>query len=117
MWVEKVFRGKQYPKPFCIHAVSYKEDYRLLSKKEEAEYCKLANREEKILPREMELPPLLKAFVIKETGQTDVKMPVKIRKSPFKNFRLAEEGETPNVELVMGVGTPHPTAKSLYANI
>lgn len=65
----------------------------------------------------MEFPPLLKEFVMKETGKSDVKMKVKIDESMYKIVRTAREGETPNVELVMGVGKPHPSAKSLYEGL
>lgn len=115
--MEKVFRGRKYDKPISIESASYKKDYRLLSKKEEAEYCKLGARELKIVSPMMELPPLLKEFVMKETGKSDVKMPVRLSKSLFSNSRTANEGEKPNFELVMGVGQPHPKSHSLYEGI
>lgn len=117
MWVEKVFRGRKFDQPARLDAQTYKRDFRLLPKKEEVDYCKLSDRVEKIIPREMDLPPLLKEFVMKETGNPDPKMKVFYKPAPHRYSRLANEGETPNVELVMGVGKPHPTAKSLYEGI
>jgi small subunit ribosomal protein S34 len=103
---ERVFRGKQFEKPVWIERVSYKPDYRLLSKKEEAEYCKLVPQQEKILPTHMELPPLLKEFLIKETGREDHKMRIKHKPSMYKTSRLAKDGEKPNVEVTLGLGKP-----------
>ncbi|CRK95876.1 CLUMA_CG009323, isoform A [Clunio marinus] len=114
---ERVFRGKKFEKPILIEKVSYKTDYRLLSKKEEADYCKLSQREEKLLPLEMDLPPLLREFVFKETGRKDVKMKIVANESLYNNARRVKENETPNCEVPIGLGTPHPTSRSLYEGI
>lgn len=117
MLVDKVFRGTKFEKPVWVGIVSYKADFRLLSKKEEDSYCKTATREEKIIAPFMEFPPLLKEFVMKETGRSDVRLKVKHKPKIYSNARLAEEGETPNTEVVMGVGKPHPTASKLYEGL
>lgn len=90
----------------------------LLSKKDEAEYCKIVDtREERIIAPLMELPPLLKEFVQKETGRQDVKMKVNFKTNPYKTARLASEGEKPNIEIPIGVGKPDPTGAVLYKGI
>lgn len=115
--MDKVFRGQRFEKPIWIFTASYKGDYRLLPKKEEASYCKLADRKERIIAPYMELPPLLKEFVMKETGRSDVKMKVTHKEKIYGNSRLAKEGETPNVQVSIGIGEPHPTAASLYEGL
>lgn len=117
--VEKVFRGKKFDEPVNIRASSYKADFRLLSKAEEAEYCKQKPTEMKLISPVMELPPLLKEFVMKETGRSDVKMKVhhKQNKSSYSSARLAKEGEKPDIVVAMGLGTPHPKSKSLYEGL
>lgn len=115
--VERVFRGKKFDKPFVLEAATYKADYRLLSKKEEADYCKSSVREEKIIAPYMELPPLLREFVEKETGRKDVKMKVHHKGSIMTPARLAKEGEKPNIVISIGLGKPHPTGLSLYDGI
>jgi small subunit ribosomal protein S34 len=115
--VEKVFRGKKFEKPICIEKSSKTPDFKLLSKKEEAEYCKIADREEKIIAPYMELPPLLREFIEKETGRKDIKMKVHHKDALFNNARLAKEGEKSNVEIAIGVGKPHPKAVGLYEGL
>lgn len=115
--MEKVFRGKKYENPVSIEMSSHKPDFKLLSKKEEAEYCKLCDREERIIAPYMDLPPLLREFVEKETGRKDIKMKVHHKESMFNNSRLAKEGEKPNVEISIGLGKPHPKGVWLYEGI
>lgn len=114
---EKVFRGKKYDKLTTLQSSTYKADYRLLSKKEEAEYCVAVPREEKLLAPHMEFPPLLKEFIMKETGQSDIKLKVSHKPSLENMSRLAKEGEKPTVEVAMGVGKPHPKGAILYEGI
>lgn len=117
MTVEKVFRGQKYPKPILINSVSYKSDYRLLPKKEEAEYCKFTERETRLIAPLMDLPPLLRAFVEKETGRKDIKMKVVHKEKLQTPARLVKEGEVPTLEIPIGLGKPHPTATSLYEGL
>ncbi|GAB0100773.1 mitochondrial ribosomal protein S34 [Sergentomyia squamirostris] len=106
--VEKVHRGKMLPNPVNIMSTSYKADYRLIPKHEETEYCrKTTPTTVRILPRFIDLPPLLREYVKDETSEENPQMPLVINKSPgYKTYRLAEEGEKPTVDLVMGLGTP-----------
>lgn len=115
--METFFRGRKPTGLTCISSVTYKPDFQLLSKKEEAEFCKEVQVEEKLIGRTMELPPLLKEFIVKETGQKEPKMRVILKDAKNKSYRLAKEGETPNVQPVIGVGIPHPTGVSLYEGL
>lgn len=105
MTVEKTFRGRQYPKPIEIFSASYKADYQLIPKHEEAEFCKLStpSRVEKILPTEIDLPPLLRAFVEKETGVKNPKIPLKLKHTKEKFYRLAKDGEQPTINVEMAL--------------
>lgn len=63
VFVEKIFRGTQYPEPVEIYSVSYKPDYRLIPKDEEQLWWdRLANCKprENVIPGLIELPPLMK---------------------------------------------------------
>ncbi|XP_019560046.2 uncharacterized protein LOC109428689 [Aedes albopictus] len=112
--VEKTFRGRTYPKLVEINSVSYKADYRLLHKHEEESYCKAVPREEKVIPREIDLPPLLREFVQKETGKDAPKIAIKLKPGHNNIYRLANEGEKPTVDVSMGIG--NPASPRLYAN-
>ena len=103
-----------------MDSVTYKKDYILLSKQEEAEYCQTSSREIKLFDQFMDLPPLLKEFVMKETGRSDVKMRVQYKDKTWAGYthsRLAKEGEKPNMKIPLGIGKPHPTAASLYEGV
>lgn len=115
--MQKVFRGHIFEKPIWVSVASYKTDYRLLSKKEEAEYCKTKPIPIKLIAPHMDLPPLLKEFVMKETGNGNPKMKVHMKEKIFTFSRLAKEGETPDIELEMGLGKPHPKGVSLYEGL
>ncbi|XP_022901944.2 small ribosomal subunit protein mS34 [Onthophagus taurus] len=117
--VEKTFRGVKSPNLATIESSSYKTDYRLLSKDEEAEYCKIEKKPEvqmKILPRTMALPPLLKEVIIREMkadGKIVKDEPMieivynrHVIKNKKINTRIANEGEKPNVEINIGLGKP-----------
>ncbi|XP_063235540.1 small ribosomal subunit protein mS34 [Bacillus rossius redtenbacheri] len=101
--VEKVFRGKKFPYPVKIRSVSYKADYRLLHKDEEADYCKLpssAGGSVRLLPASAPFPPLLRELLVREAaarGEAAVEPKLKMlyRDNPLPLFRVAEDGETP----------------------
>ncbi|XP_055611376.1 uncharacterized protein LOC129757981 [Uranotaenia lowii] len=111
--VEKTFRGRKYPKLIEISSVSYKADYRLLHKHEEEAYCRGIEQPVKIVPRDIEMPPLLRQFVQRETGKAEPRIPVRLRESIYNNYRIAREGENPTVEISMGLGKP--ASPNLYA--
>ncbi|XP_052860872.1 uncharacterized protein LOC128267948 [Anopheles cruzii] len=112
--VEKTFRGRTYPKLVEVESTSYKADYRLLAKHEEKSYCKLVERQEKIFPREIELPPLLREFVTRETGKPAPMIPIRLKDGRENRYRVAKEGEQPTVPVTMNLGKP--ASPSLYAN-
>ena len=97
-----------------IYSASYKTDYRLLSKSEESDYCKIVDCKEKIIPNTMDFPPLLKHFLIQETGKSaaDLKLKVVHKEGRDKTSRLAKDGETPNINLSINVG--RPSSANLY---
>lgn len=104
MTVEKTFRGRHYPNPVEIFSASYKPDYQLIPKHMEAEFCKVTpTRVEKVLPTEIELPPLLRVFVEKETGEKNPKIPLKLKQTKEKFYRLAKDGEKPTMDVGMGL--------------
>lgn len=119
--VHQVFRGKTVPEPVQLDTISYKPDYILIPKDQEAKYLNATEKpEEKILPRTTEYPPLLKELLIRQAKQqkqeiTDLKLEIKYNLSGIKNYRIAREGETPTVTVEMGLGKP--ASPSLYANI
>lgn len=91
-----------------LERASYKTDYRLLSKKEELDYCKVEKTEKdiKLINPEMEFPPLLKQFLIKETGNENIKLKVHLKGGHNKFYRLAKEGEKPDITIPMDIGKP-----------
>lgn len=122
VYVERVFRGKKYPDTLIMRA-SYKTDYRLVPKEEEVKYCEIAEtkKDEKIFPRIMTFPPLMRELILREAKAADKElkeepqMEIKYRISVNNHTRIAEEGETPNVEFTIGLGTP--ASPSLYKGI
>lgn len=103
--------------PITVFPTSYKTDYQLLSKKEEAIYCQEAPKEVKILPQYIDFPPLLREFLIKETGNANPKLKF-VRKNDRNRFsRVAKDGEKPTLEVPMGLGTPVKEAMTLYEGI
>lgn len=79
--VEKVWRGYKYEKPIEICRVSYKADYRLLSKSEEKEYCKLAeNVSPPLRPAAIPFPPLLKEM-LQEGNKEEPQLKLKLRQN------------------------------------
>lgn len=116
MFVEKTFRGRTLPNLVEIFRTSYKTDYQLIPKNEEAKVCRPWKEPEiKILPQTIEFPPLLREFIVKETGQQNPQLKVKIKRGREKLVRVAEDGEMPNVELGMSLGKP--ASPKLYTHL
>lgn len=119
--VEKTFRGRKLPNPITIESASYKTDYKLIPKDEESAYCKdVAPPAMKILPKTMEFPPLMKELIMREMKEKgeDVKEPrltIVYHLDRSNNFKIAEDGETPTVEITCGLGTP--ISPNLYKGI
>ncbi|XP_017884458.1 uncharacterized protein LOC108627640 [Ceratina calcarata] len=119
--VQQVFRGKTVPEPVQLDTTTYKPDYMLIPKDQEEKFLNSTETpEERILPRTTDFPPLLKELLIRQARQQkqeikDLKLEIKYNLSGIKNYRVAEEGETPTVNVEMGLG--EPASPSLYANI
>lgn len=108
VWVEKTFRGRTLEKPVEICSTSYKADYLLVPKEQEATVCRPLGEPiaERILPQTVDMPPLLREFVERETGQRNPQLPIIIKPNREKIARLARDGETPNVSVSMDLGKP-----------
>lgn len=86
----------------------------LIPKDEEAEFCKstvTVDKKERILPRTMELPPLLKASILRDLQKDgkpaeNLDIEVVYQKGRESRYRVAKEGEKPNVEITLGLGKP-----------
>ncbi|XP_066248433.1 small ribosomal subunit protein mS34 [Euwallacea similis] len=125
--VQKTFRGKIMKDPILIERTSYKTDYRLIPKHEEATYCKLTQPSEptaqKILPRTMEFPPLLRELIKRERISTkghvenkDLQLEICYNKESLNSkYVIAEEGQEATEKFVMGIG--NPVTSRLYEGI
>ena len=120
---EKTFRGRKAINFVQLDSSSYKSDYALIPKDEEEKLYSQSYTPppKKILPRTMEFPPLMKE-IIKRQMKAEGKPDIEPRLPATFNFtnnldlhRMAEEGETPDFEIKMGLGTP--ASPSLYKNI
>ena len=103
------------PKPVELFSASYKPDYRLLAKHEEAEYCQYTEREDRIVPETIELPPLLRQFVANETSNPNPRAKIYWQFDHNNIYRLPKEGEKPNIEITMGLGKP--VSPNLYKGL
>ncbi|XP_046736600.1 28S ribosomal protein S34, mitochondrial [Diprion similis] len=120
--VERTFRGIKYNEPEYIKGASYKSDYQLIPKDQEAAYCKIEQtRPTAILARTCDFPPLYKEMLIRKMKAKgtpiteEPKLEIQHKTSPNKLARVAEEGETPTVNMTIDIG---PTrAPRLYENI
>merc|ERR1711962_801421 len=118
VWVEKVFRGKNYGVSE-ISKVVYKWDYHLIDKCDEAQYPAAVENNEisqevKILPQFVPMPPMLK-YLAEREGHPTTELQLNINKNRSGNTRIAKDGETPNVEVTLGLGTP--ASPQLYEGV
>lgn len=107
-----------------VCSTSYKADYKLIPKNEEATYCqsnKSFQAEERILPRTIEFPPLLRELIIRDKiakGETVKEVPklnLKYKMGRENHGRIAKEDEKSNVQINCGLGTP--VSPNLYKGI
>lgn len=104
VWAQTVFRGRR------VGVVQLESpqvpDYKLVPKSEEARLLSLpvVDPVPKVLPRYLKMPPLMRIIVerdLKAKGVADVVEP-RLRAvysdSYVQSYRIAEEGETPDVE-------------------
>ncbi|KAL1506824.1 hypothetical protein ABEB36_006114 [Hypothenemus hampei] len=114
--VEQTFRGKTSPVPVLMERISYKPDFKLIPKDEEANYCKKIEsvKDTRILPRTMEFPPLLKYLVAQDilnnkgkVTNEDFQLEIAYNKrSRNVKYKIAGEGEKPTETFSMGLGKP-----------
>ncbi|XP_041986233.1 28S ribosomal protein S34, mitochondrial [Aricia agestis] len=125
VWVEKTFRGYTHDKLTEIYRTSYKPDYKLIPKHEEEKLINsITNKHhfsDVILPNKIEMPPLMKEFIVKDHERkglktlTDFEMPLRYNYSPNRVMRIAKGDEKPTVKFTMGLGKP--VSLSLYAGV
>ncbi|XP_034831338.1 uncharacterized protein mRpS34 [Maniola hyperantus] len=123
VWVEKTFRGRTLPKLTEIYRTSYKPDYKLISKDEEAQLLQSTDhkRTEVILPNTVEMPPLMRKFIVKDHEKKglevmkDFVLPISYHHSPNRVQRIAKGDEKPTVQFTMGLGKP--ASPSLYEGV
>lgn len=114
--MENTFRGRTLPKLVELYSTSYKTDYQLVPKSEEANVCRPCKAPEmKILPQNIEFPPLFRELIKKETGQENPQLKLKVSTSANKLVRVAKDGETPTIEVTMGLG--EPASSKLYQHL
>lgn len=113
--VEKVFRGQKSPTLVQMDGATYKPDYVLIPKDQEAKYINETKVPElRLMPRTTDFPPLLKKILEKQEKDPDLKLKIVYSTLGIKNYRVAEENETPTVEIKAGLG--NPVSPSLYNN-
>ncbi|XP_026731158.1 uncharacterized protein LOC113496197 [Trichoplusia ni] len=123
IWVEKTFRGRKLPNLTEIYRTSYKPDYKLIPKNEEAKLLNAVGLHEtqEILPNRIEMPALMKKFIIKDHENkgleivSDFTMPISYNHSPNRVKRIAKDNEKPTVQFTMGLGKP--ASPSLYEGV
>lgn len=93
-------------------------DYSLVPKHLESNYkfsqTHKQRIEERILPRYIEFPPVLKTILC-ENGVKDPKMRTVTKKLWYSTHRIAEENEQPTLKFDNRFGTP--TSPNLYKDV
>lgn len=105
--VERVFRGMKSPKPIQLDSASYKPDYVLISKDKEHLYLEsdVKLSEKRILPRTTNFSPLFAELIKQQMKAKGVavdeepQLTLRYNLTNVKNYKVAEEGETPTVKL------------------
>lgn len=113
--VERVFRGVNKGVG-DVSKIAYKTEFQLVPKHHEYKYILAAKEckepEVKLLPPTMEMPPLLKILAERDHHESkDLKLVIQ----KTRTYRLAEDGETPTVELHLGLGSP--ASPQLYEGV
>lgn len=116
---EYIFRGIKFDQPRSIlSGESSVPDYSLIPKHLEKNYTftktSSQRREENILPRYLEFPPLFKD-ILTRSGVKEPKLTVQGTQSPESLYRIAKEGEQPTRQYDSGFGTPK--SPNLYKGV
>lgn len=115
VWIEKVFRGRRYPRLIELCSASYKADYRLVPKSEEQELIARANAtppQVRVISNTVPFPPLLKDMILKEMKQAgketveEPRLKLIIKNGRDNIARLAGDGEEPTIVVEQGLGKP-----------
>lgn len=123
VWVERVFRGVRTPYPVDMSNVSYKTDYRLIPKHEEAKYTNQPLKDLdtvknlKLIPPTMDFPPVMHRLIAKESGNPHPKLTVILNKSKENFYRIAVEDETPTIEFSSFMSLGKPVSPNLYKGV
>lgn len=116
---EYIYRGVKFDEPIEITRESGFPDYSLIPKHLESNYTFSRTRtqriEERILPRYIELPPVLK-MIHSENGVEDPKMRTITNKCWYSVHRVAEENEQPTLKFPNKFETP-TTSSNLYKDV
>ncbi|XP_043477724.1 uncharacterized protein LOC122508438 [Leptopilina heterotoma] len=118
---EKIFRGVKAKGLVQLDSTSYKSDYLLIPKEEEHLLGAAVPAKEKILPKTMEFPPLVKELLLRQMKNqgkpiTEPKLNIKYNfKNKFTLNRIAEDGETPDFEIKMTLQRRNDS--KLYSNV
>lgn len=106
---EYIYRGIKFDEPIEIAQDSVFSDYSLVPKHLESNYTFSKTRkqliDERILPRYIELPPVLK-MLFSANGANDPKMRIVTKKKWYSTHRIAEENEKPTLQFENKFGTP-----------
>lgn len=100
-----------------MDGATYKPDYVLIPKDQEAKYINETKVPElRLMPRTTDFPPLLKKILIEKQGKDtpDLKLKIVYSTLGIKSYRVAEEDETPTVDIKVGLG--NPVSPCLYNN-
>lgn len=115
---EYIYRGIKFDEPIEITRESMFPDYDLVPKHLESNYKFTKTRteriEERILPRHIELPPVLKT-ILSKNGANDHKMLTVTNKKWNSMHRVAEESEKPTLQFDNRFGTP--ASPNLYKDV
>lgn len=113
-----VFRGVKFDEPHWVSGSSCLPDFSLVPKNLEKKYVHTKTWsqkvEENILPKYIELPPLLETM-LKNNGVEDLKAKTIAPTNEASLYRVAKDGEQPTKEFESGFGTPK--SPNLYKNV
>lgn len=124
VWAERTFRGVKSISLELFDKNSISFDFQLIPKDKEAAFCKWDGpvQQMKVLPKTMDFPPLLRELILRERTpeerlkNEEPKMEIVYKVTgDVQNYRLADEGETPTIEVTPALGTPE--APRLYKGI
>lgn len=113
-----VFRGVKLDEPHWVSCSSCLPDFSLVPKNLEKNYVHTKTWsqkvEENVLPRYIDLPPLLQTM-LEKNGAKDLKAKTVPPTKEAHMYRIAKDGEKPTREFESGFGTPK--SPNLYKNV